>query len=140
MSAPETLHATCVAINEHAILIRGASGSGKSGLALRLLTLGAGLVADDRTCLWREGGTLWADAPDTIRGRIEARGVGILSVPATGPRKVALVVDMDEIETKRLPEKREMRIMGIMLPVLNKCESPHFPAALTLYLRTESTK
>ena len=49
------VHASCVARDGRAVLIRGASGSGKSGLALQLMALGAGLVADDRTRLWREG-------------------------------------------------------------------------------------
>ena len=77
------MHATCVAVGPHAALIRGASGRGKSGLALQLLAMGAVLVSDDRTRLWRAGDALMADAPDTIRGRIEARGVGILRVPAS---------------------------------------------------------
>jgi len=43
------LHASCVCLEGRAVLIRGASGSGKSGLALQLIALGAALVADDRT-------------------------------------------------------------------------------------------
>lgn len=137
MTDTETIHATCVAMADRAVLIRGASGSGKSGLALELLALGAGLVADDRTVVWAEGETLWADAPDTIRGKIEARGIGILSAPAQGPCKVALVVNMDEVETERLPQARKARLMGIALPVINKSESAHFPAAVAVYLRGE---
>jgi len=137
LTGAQTLHATTVAINGRAALIRGASGSGKSGLALQLLALGADLVADDRTVVWADGATLWADAPDTIRGQIEARGVGILRSPAAGPCAVALVVDMDEIEAERLPEGREVRLMGIPLPVINKSESAHFPAALAVYLTGE---
>ncbi|WP_152493611.1 HPr kinase/phosphorylase [Roseovarius sp. THAF27] len=131
----QTLHATAVAIDSRAVLIRGASGSGKSGLALQLLAMGAGLVADDRTVVWAEGGTLWADAPDTIRGQIEARGVGILRPGAVGPVPVALIVDMDTVETARLPEDRAVVMMGVSLPVLNKSESAHFSAAVAVYLR-----
>lgn len=137
MTGAQTLHATTVAINGRAALIRGASGSGKSGLALQLLALGAELVADDRTVVWADGETLRADAPDTIRGQIEARGVGILRSPAAGPCAVTLVVDMDEVETERLPERREVRLLGIPLPVINKSESAHFPAALAVYLKGE---
>jgi len=133
----QTLHATTIAINGRAALIRGASRSGKSGLALQLLALGAELVADDRTVVWADGETLWADAPETIRGQIEARGVGILCSPAAGPCAVALVVDMDAVESERLPEGRVVRLMGIALPVINKSESAHFPAALAVYLRGE---
>ena len=41
------LHATCVALEGRAVLLRGPSGSGKSDLALRLIDAGALLVADD---------------------------------------------------------------------------------------------
>lgn len=137
MTGAQILHATSVAIDGRAVLIRGASGSGKSGLALQLLALGAELVSDDRTVVWADDETLWADAPDTIRGKIEARGVGILRSDAAGRCAVALVVDMDEVETERLPEARETRLMGIPLPVINKSESAHFPAAVAVYLRGE---
>ncbi|MEN8196664.1 MAG: hypothetical protein ABFS30_09120, partial [Pseudomonadota bacterium] len=43
------VHATCVEISGCGVLIRGAPGSGKSDLALRLIEEGARLVADDRT-------------------------------------------------------------------------------------------
>ena len=45
------------------VLLLGKSGAGKSDLALRLIALGAVLVADDRTDLivWR--GRLYARAP-----------------------------------------------------------------------------
>ena len=47
----ETIHASCVAIDGRALLIEGASGDGKSDLALRLIDRGATLVSDDYTCL-----------------------------------------------------------------------------------------
>ncbi len=130
----ETVHASCVALGGRAVLIRGASGRGKSGLALRLMALGAGLVADDRTRLWRMGTCVMADAPDTIRGRIEARGFGILRLPATGPCALALVVDLDRVETDRLPPLRKTRIAGVALPLVHGCAQAHFPAAILLYL------
>ncbi|WP_111732134.1 HPr kinase/phosphorylase [Roseovarius amoyensis] len=129
------LHASCVAIDGRAVLIRGASGSGKSGLALQLMALGAGLVADDRTRLWRNGAALMADAPATLRGRIEAREVGILTAPAAGPAEVVLVVDMDTVETDRLPPMRRMPIHGVGLPLVRKSHLAHFPAAILTYLK-----
>ena len=44
----EQIHATCIEVDGVGVLIRGASGSGKSDLALRLIDAGATLVADDR--------------------------------------------------------------------------------------------
>lgn len=132
-----TIHASCVAHDGRAVLIRGASGSGKSGLAVQLIALGARLVADDRTRLWPEKGRVVADVPDTIRGRIEVRGVGILSAPPAGPQPLALVVDMDRLEQKRLPPPRRTSLAGVSLPLIGKSDAPHFPAAILLYLSGE---
>lgn len=93
MSGPrlssENLHASCVAAEGHAVLITGRSGSGKSDLALRLIDRGFTLVSDDRTILRKQDGRLIASAPDTIKGKIEVRGVGILEMEtvASAPRR-----------------------------------------------------
>lgn len=131
----ETLHASCVAIAGRAVLILGASGRGKSGLALHLMALGASLVADDRVQIWREGDTLMADAPDRLRGLIEAREVGILRVDAAGPHAIVLCIDMDAIETARLPEPQEIMLLDRPITVLKKSKLAHFPAAIIAYLR-----
>jgi HPr kinase/phosphorylase len=133
------LHANCVALNGAGLLILGASGRGKSSLALQLMALGAGLVADDRTDLWpvstSNGPALVADAPDVLRGRIEARGLGLLRATAIGPCIVTLVVDLDTAETERLPPYRKMDLLDVELPVLHMVDSPAFPAAILQYLR-----
>lgn len=128
------LHATCVAHSGRAVLIRGASGRGKSGLALQLLALGAGLVADDRTRLWVAEGRVMADAPETIRGQIEARGMGILRLPSTGPQPVALIVDLDAETTERIPSLTHADLLGQSVPLVKKADHSHFPAAVLLYL------
>lgn len=133
------LHASCVAIDEAGLLILGASGRGKSSLALQLMALGAGLVADDRTDLWPvstpNGPVLVADAPDVLRGRIEARGLGLLRAAAIGPCIVTLIVDLDTSETDRLPPDRKMGLLDVELPVLHMVDSPAFPAAILQYLK-----
>lgn len=129
-----TLHATTIAHAGRAALIRGASGSGKSGLALQMIALGARLIADDRTILHHRGDTLIASCPETIRGRIEARGIGILAAPTAGPTRLVLVVDMDTEETDRLPHPQQTEILGTALPLQKKVNLPHFPAALLSYL------
>ncbi len=128
------LHASCVVAEGAAVLILGPSGSGKSGLALQLIGMGAGLVADDRTRLWREGDRVMADAPDRLRGLIEARQVGLLALPCAGPAPLALVVDMGKQETERLPERRYTRVLGLDLPLTRKSNMAHFPAAILAYL------
>ncbi len=128
-------HATTIACAGRGALITGASGSGKSGLAVQMLALGADLVADDRTRLWRVDDALMADVPETISGQIEARGLGILAAPAHGPVPLVLVIDMDMVETARLPPKRGRRIMDVDLPLIRKVDNPCFPAAILLYLQ-----
>ncbi|MEL6647548.1 MAG: HPr kinase/phosphatase C-terminal domain-containing protein [Pseudomonadota bacterium] len=131
----DIVHASCVAVQGRAAMITGASGAGKSALALQLIALGAELVADDRTELWREGDQVWADAPDRLRGLIEAREVGILKLAPAGAHPLAVVIDMDTPETERLPAHHAMQLSGLPIPVLRKSELPHFPAAIMTYLR-----
>ena len=131
----ETLHASCVAIDGHAVLIMGASGTGKSGLALQLLVLGAGLVADDRTILTRREDNLYVSAPDTIRGQVEARSVGILASPYAGSAVLKLVVSLDEKEQDRLPAQHTTKLMGINLPLIRRADTPHFAAAIMTWLK-----
>lgn len=133
------VHASCVALDGAGVLILGASGRGKSGLALQMMALGAGLVADDRTVLQVVAGPdspqLVADAPDALRGRIEARGVGILHAEACSPCKIALIVDLDSPETDRLPPMRQMVLLGVTLPLLHMVDTVSFPAAILQYLK-----
>ncbi len=118
------------------VLIVGPPGAGKSALALQLMAFGAGLVADDRTRLSvpDDGPPLAAAAPN-IAGRIEARGVGILAADPAPPCRLALVVDLAEVERERLPPPRTVRLMGRDLPLLHKVESPHFGPAILQYLK-----
>lgn len=112
------VHATCVALDGAAVLLRGPSGSGKSDLALRLIAeAGAQLVADDQCLLHREGERILASAPESIFGRIEARGVGILDLPAARQAPVALVVDLlPRSEIERLPDPAFVEVLGLSLP------------------------
>ena len=116
------VHATTVALylrgGWRAALITGASGAGKSDLALRLLAAGGRLVADDRTLVWASGGALWGRAPETLAGMIEARGVGLMSAPALGFARIGLVVALDGPPAERLPEPRFETLQGIATPRL----------------------
>jgi len=115
----ELLHATCVALDGRGILLRGASGSGKSDLALRLIDEGALLVADDQTAIAEEQGRLVARAPATIAGRLEVRGLGIVNQPALAEAPLALLVDLvPAAAVERLPEDRRERLLGHELPVV----------------------
>ncbi|WP_010141035.1 HPr kinase/phosphorylase [Oceanicola sp. S124] len=129
------IHASCVAVQGRAVLILGTSGSGKSSLALELLSRGAALVADDRVILTREGDRLIARAPETLSGMIEARGVGLLGAAPAGPQPVALVVDLDQTEENRLPPHRSTNLLGLSLTLLHNTGTAAFAAAILQYLR-----
>jgi HPr kinase/phosphorylase len=132
----ETLHVTCIAVDGRGLLILGPSGAGKSSLALRLIGLGAVLVSDDQTRVTVEGGTLQASCPNpNLMGVIEARGVGLLRAPAVPTAEVALVVDLGQPETDRLPPRRRVTILGVSLSLVLHVQNDHFPDALMLYLR-----
>jgi HPr kinase/phosphorylase len=135
LGASLILHATAVSVGVRAALIMGPSGSGKSGLALQMMAMGAKLVADDRTCLDVRDGCVFASAPATLRGRIEARGIGILRVDPAEPAAVAVAVDLAQVETHRLPPERRITLLGCSVALLHKVDTPHYAAALVHYLK-----
>ncbi|MGD9615523.1 MAG: HPr kinase/phosphorylase [Alphaproteobacteria bacterium] len=113
------LHATAVAIDGRAVLLRGPSGCGKSDLALRLIDAGARLVSDDQSLVSRRGAALFVRAPATIAGLLEVRGLGIMRLDPLAEAPVGLIADLiaaDRIE--RLPPRRSEAILDIAVPVI----------------------
>ncbi len=128
--AAELVHGTCVALGSGAALLRGPSGSGKSDLALRFLFLARRgpaaleapiLVADDQVVLAREGTRLLARAAQTIRGKIEVRGVGIVEVKSLAEAELKLVVDLVwPQQVERLPETdKTVPLLGLAIPLVH---------------------
>ena len=90
---------------EGAVLLLGEPGAGKSDVALRLIAMGARLLADDQTQLFAEGGRLFAEAHSSLHGRIEIRGVGIVALEAAKAAPVVLAVMLNaDAGIPRLPE------------------------------------
>ena len=75
-----------------AVLLLGASGGGKSDVALRLIGMGAKLLADDQTVLCAKEGRLFAEVPPSLHGRMEIRGIGIVPIAAGHSAAVILAV------------------------------------------------
>ncbi|WP_294389898.1 HPr kinase/phosphatase C-terminal domain-containing protein [uncultured Sphingomonas sp.] len=115
----ETLHATCVAIRGRGLLLTGASGSGKSDLALRLIDRGAMLVGDDGVIVEARGGQLFARSGPHIEGRIEVRGLGIVALPYVEEAPLGLCIALDQPVPRMPDEPLPVRIIaGLPLPVL----------------------
>ncbi len=115
------IHATCVSINNAGILLLGKSGSGKSDLALRLImNKDAKLVADDRVDIFEQNGKIFASSPETIKGLLEARGIGIIRFPAADSVEVKLAVELaaNLNEVERMPENLQYQILNHVVPLI----------------------
>lgn len=130
------IHASTVSIGGRAVLITGPSGAGKSDLALRLIDRGAVLVSDDYTLLTRTGNRLTASAPETIAGRIEVRGIGIVAMEFIEAAPVAMAVGLDAAG-ERMPDQGMTRaIAGIAIPLITiDPRGPSAPIKVELALR-----
>lgn len=127
MAAPASIHASCVRVGEQGVLIRGASGAGKSRLAFALILAGRGgvipptlLVADDRVLLERRADRLVAFTPPILAGLIEIRGAGLRRLPYAAEASIGLVVDLGAQDAARLPfpESLSVELDGLILPRL----------------------
>lgn len=128
---PVSIHAAAAAIGEAGVLIRGASGSGKTSLALALVDAAAlrgvfaRLVADDRVLVEVCNGRLIARPHPAIAGRVERRGQGIGSIGHECAAVLRCVVDFAPAlgahgAPARIPESGEQvaRVEGVDLPRL----------------------
>jgi HPr kinase/phosphorylase len=101
MHSQRRMHGSCVARDGDAVLVVGPSGSGKSDLALRLLSRGFELVADDQVDI--VDGV--ASCPAELAGLLEVRGIGIVRLPWRPQARLALMVDLQG-RAERLPQPR----------------------------------
>ena len=130
----EEIHGTAVAVDGAGLLMVGPSGSGKSALAVEMMALGAGLVADDRVEV-RPGSPPVLAAPARWPGLVEVRGLGLLRVAGSGPVPCHAVLDLGAKARGRLPEQGTAPLGGTEVTWLRWGEGRPFAAALMLYLR-----
>lgn len=127
MSDPSTLiYGTCVALGRKAALLAGPSGSGKSDLALRFVLetppeLRPALVSDDQVLARAANGKIIVSAPETISGKLEARGIGIVELPHRREAELAVAIKLAMPEdVPRMPPRipETMMFCGLRVPVL----------------------
>lgn len=137
----QNFHASCVAIGEFGLLIRGDSGSGKSDLVLRLLDEAgdAMLVADDQVLIVKQDRVLIASAPAILAGKLEIRGQGIVTRPHLAYVKLSHIIDLVEpSEIARMPAANELiaTLLGNELPRLRlDAKQASAPARIRAFLQ-----
>jgi serine kinase of HPr protein (carbohydrate metabolism regulator) len=122
---PDNIHASAVVLGDRGVLIAGASGSGKTGLALALVLharsfgLFGRLVGDDQLFLSVHGGRLFCAAPRAIAGLAEIRGLGPRPVDFETKAPVDLFVRLaDSREAPRFAEPETETLAGCAVPRL----------------------
>ncbi|HEY5072658.1 MAG TPA: HPr kinase/phosphorylase [Caulobacteraceae bacterium] len=124
MTAAVIAHAGLVALRLHGlwrgVLLQGPSGAGKSDLALRAISEGFRLIADDRTVIFLSGGRLFGRAPSAVAGLIEVRGLGVVETRSLPLAEIVVAVrctrQPDDVE--RMPRAESQPILGLALPTL----------------------
>ena len=123
------IHASAVQLGKVGFLIEGASGSGKTALALAAITamrgtgIFAGLVADDQCLVEALSNRLIASCPLPLVNLVEMRGLGIVTIADSkyatfSPIIIDAVIRLkDSAEIERMPDAGVTEIAGIKLPV-----------------------
>lgn len=128
MHGQRRMHGSCIARDDDAVLIVGPSGAGKSDLALRMLSRGFALVADDQVDI-ADG---VASCPAELAGLLEARGLGIVRLPYRACARLALVVEVGATPD-RMPYP--MTHPDLLLPLIRlDAAEPSAPERLALAL------
>lgn len=130
----DAVHASAVVVAERGVLIRGASGAGKSLMALALVTQVrrdggfAALIADDRVWLETVNGQLLARGAPKLAGLCERRSQGLVEAPHEPQAVLRLIVDLAVrgAAPPRMPEADDLydQLAGVTLPRLRIDLSP----------------
>ncbi|MEJ6395651.1 serine kinase [Gymnodinialimonas sp. 2305UL16-5] len=130
------LRASAVALDDAGVLILGASGSGKSSLALALMAYGAQLVSDDGVIAEQRAAILHLVRPETAPPLIEARGIGLLNAgPVVSSVPLHLAVDLDTPEPDRLPPRRSVAFGAAEAELIRGAGAPTLAPAVIQMLR-----
>ncbi|QEE45829.1 HPr kinase/phosphorylase [Rhizobium sp. WL3] len=147
-TTPANIHGTAISVDGIGLLFLGPSGSGKSSLAFdclaegRLGHLSGALIADDRVFILRDRSRVIARCPDAIRGLIELRYSGIVSVDHVTEAEIHFaVLPVPSNEVERLPPNDEQAEIapGVRLPAIRLPLWSRFPLSL-IFARIQSLK
>jgi serine kinase of HPr protein (carbohydrate metabolism regulator) len=119
--------ATCVAIGGRGVLIEGASGTGKSALALAMIDRGAMLVGDDGVLLAAIDSRLIAYPHPHTRGLLEIRNLGLLTFPTIEMVEIALVIKLDPAAPRFIEGAGQVERAGLAIPALALWPDPASP-------------
>ena len=131
-AAKQVVHATLVEVYGIGILIKGASGIGKSETALELIERGHRLIADDAVELSCVNGTLvlGMGVNDIAGHHMEIRGLGIINInhlfgvgAIRDSKQVQLVVELEEWDSKKVYDRlgsneTTIEYLGVGIPVV----------------------
>lgn len=129
------VHASAVAIEDRGLLIIGPSGAGKSSLALSLMALGAVLIGDDRVVLSAAGNGISIAPVAALSGKIEARGIGIISASYTSDVMLSAIADLSTPPPSRLPEENRLGVGRVDVPLFAVADIPNAAPALLQMLK-----
>ncbi len=131
------VHGTALVIDGFGVMLRGASGSGKSLLALELIAQAQNnnrqikLLADDRINIIIKDNQIFMQTPPALAGKIELYGHGIISRPYIKSAKLNLIVDFVE-NIERMPEQKQfiasfenIEIARCPIPIRNQTDINH---------------
>ena len=126
-----TVHGVLMDVLGLGVLLTGASGIGKSELALGLINRGHRLIADDAPLFYRQGGeAVIGSCPSVLRNFLEVRGIGVLDVRAMfgdnairDHKRLRLVVHLVAINDAQLLDMdrlhgihRTFEVLGVLIP------------------------
>ncbi len=129
-------HGVLMDIDGVGVMIKGASGIGKSEIALELLRRGHRIVADDIVVIRRVGNVLDGSANPLVKNFMELRGVGLVNIVRLYGassiklnQEIELIIELENWDTSKTyerlggePEKED--ILGISLTKMTIPVSP----------------
>ena len=124
-AGPSNRHGSLVVLGGVGVLIVGNSGCGKTTLAFGLIERCARLgttamfVADDQVFVDRKHGVLTGSVPDSLAGKAELHGFGIIAVPHLAEHRIDLIARLGPANRlQRMPDPATIKLHDQELPVI----------------------